>query len=154
MRGTIAKWIVALVAGVALMVALGWRKQPASAPVPPVAFSLPPVRLNFPVGPLPVEDVDVAAMPRVDRGAPRQQVEPVQVQGDGEPAAIAADTPRMQDAKLLQEQEASSERQQEELNQDIERDVKTQEEMQAEPRIQDVPEVPLEAVPLESTQPE
>jgi hypothetical protein len=103
---------------------------------------------------LPVEDVDVGVMQRVDRAEPRQQVEQEQAQRDAPPVAIAADAQRVQDAKLLEEQEAASERQQEELNRDIERDVKTQEEMQAEPRIQGVPEVPVEAVPVESTQPE
>jgi hypothetical protein len=145
---------VALVAGSALIAAKEYRKQPASAPVQPVALSLPQVRLNFPVGPLPVEDVDVGVMQRVDRAEPRQQVEQEQAQRDAPPEAIAADAQRVQDAKLLEEQEAASERQQEELNRDIERDVKTQEEMQAEPRIQGVPEVPVEAVPVESTQPE
>jgi hypothetical protein len=154
MRGAIAKSVVVLVAGLALIAAKEYRKQPASAPVQPVALSLPQVRLNFPVGPLPVEDVDVGAIQRIDRAEPRQQVEQEQTQRDAPPEAIAADAQRVQDAKLLEEQEASSERQQEELNRDIERDVKTQEEMQAEPRIQGVPEVPVEAVPVESTQPE
>ena len=155
MRGAAAKWIVTLGAGAALIAAQEYGKQPASAPVQPVALSLPRVQLDFPVGSLPVEDVDAAAVPRVDRAAPPQQVQPIPVQqpADVQPAAVA-ETQRLQDARLFEEQEAASERQQEELNQDIERDVKTQEEMQAEPRIQGVPEVPLEAVPVESTQPE
>jgi hypothetical protein len=150
MRGTAAKWIVTLGAGAALIVALEYRKQPASAPVQPVAISLPRVQLDFPVGSLPVEEVDAGAVPRVDRGVPPQQVQPIPVEqpADAQPAAVA-ETQRLQDARLFEEQEAASERQQEELNQDIGRDVKTQDEMQAEPRIQGIPEVPVE-----STQPE
>ncbi len=93
-------------------------------------------------------------MARVDRATPQQQVQPIPVQPADAQSAAVAETQRQQDARLFEEQEAASERQQEELNLDIERNLKTQEEMQAEPRIQDVPEVPLEAVPVESTQPE
>src|ERR1700756_4183091 len=137
MRGAAAKWIVTLGAGVALIAAQVYRKPPASAPVQPVALSLPRVQLDFPVGPLPVEEVDAGAEPGVDRAAPQQQVQPIPVEqpADVQPAAVA-ETQRVQDARLFEQQEAASERQQEELNQDIQRDVKTQEEMQAEPRIQ------------------
>jgi hypothetical protein len=155
MRGTVAKWVVAMGAGLALIAAQGCRKRPASAAVQPVALSLPRVQLDFPVGPLPVEDLDSGAVARVDRAAPPQQLQPIPVQqpADAQPAAIA-EMQRLQDARLFEAQETASERQQEELNREIERDVKTQEEMQAEPRIQEVPEVPLEPVPLEFTQPE
>jgi hypothetical protein len=156
MREAVAKWIAALGAGVVVLIAAqGLSKQSASAPVEPVALSLPRVQVHFPVGPLPVEDVDVGAVPRVDRAAPPEQAQPIPAQqpADAQPAMVV-ETQRLQDARLCEEQEAASERQQEELNQDIEQDVKTQEEMQAEPRIQGVPEVPLEAVPAESSQPE
>ncbi|HTC75797.1 MAG TPA: hypothetical protein VK684_09490 [Edaphobacter sp.] len=154
MRGSVAKWIVAMGAGVALIAAQGCRKQPAAASVQPAALSLPRVQLDFPVGPLPVEDVDTGARPRVDHAAPPLQVQPVQVQRADVQNEAVVDGQRVQDTRLLQEQETASERQQEELNRDIERDVKTRDEMQAEPRIQEIPEVPLEAVPLQSTQPE
>jgi hypothetical protein len=154
MRGSVAKWIVAMGAGVALIAGQGCRKQPAAASVQPAALSLPRVQLDFPVGPLPVEDVDTGARPRVDHAAPPLQVQPVQVQRADVQNEAVVDGQRVQDTRLLQEQETASERQQEELNRDIERDVKTRDEMQAEPRIQEVPEVPLEAVPLQSTQPE
>jgi hypothetical protein len=156
MRGAVANWVLATGAGLALIAAQEWRKQPASTPVQPVALSLPGVQLDFPAGPLPVEDVDAGATPRVDRAAPQEQPqpEPVTVQhSDVQPEAVA-EAQRLQDARLFHEQEAASERQQEELNQEIERDVQTQQEMQAEPRIQEAPEMPLEPVPLEFTQPE
>jgi hypothetical protein len=56
---------------------------------------------------------------------------------DAQAAAVAAQ--RQRDAALLQQQQAASQRQQQELNRDIEETVKTQQEVQAEPRIQDTP---------------
>ena len=158
MRGIFAKSVVAMVAGFALMVAQGCRKQAPTA-VQPVVSSVPQVRPNFAVGPLPVEDLDYGAPPRVDRTAFRRpqlvpmQVQPVEVQRPDVQAAAVAEVQRRQDARLLQQQEAASERQQEELDQEIEQNVRAQQEMEAEPRIQDVPELPLPA-PVESTQPE
>jgi hypothetical protein len=157
MRRILAISVVAMGVGFALIVAQGFRKQSAPAPVQPVVRSLPRVQPDFALGPLPVEEVgERVATPRVDRAAlERPQVQPVQVQqhADAQNEAVVA-AQRLEDASLLQEQQAASQRQQEELNQDIERDMKTQEEIQAEPRIQEIPEVPLEPVPLESTQPE
>jgi hypothetical protein len=80
------------------------------------------------------------------------QVQLVQVQHPD--AAAVAEAQRRQDAMLLRQQEAASERQQEELDQDIEQNLKTQEEMEAEPRIQDIPELPLEAPTPESMEPQ
>jgi hypothetical protein len=139
----------------ALLAAQGCRKQAAPAPAT-VVLNLPQVKLNFAVGPLPVEDVDSGAAPRVEGVAQRQQqVQPVQVErGDAQAAAAAAEAQRLEDARLLQRQEAASERQQEELDQEIEQDMRTQEEMEAEPRIQEVPEAPPQPVPFEWTQPE
>ena len=154
MRGAIANWVVAMGAGLALIAAEGCRKQPVSATVQPAALTLPRVKLDFAMGPLPVEEVDSVTARRVEHAAPPQQAEPVLVQRvDVQPEAVA-EAQRLQDARLFEEQEAASERQQQELNQQIDRDVKAQEEMQAEPRIQEVPEMPLEPVPFESTQPE
>jgi hypothetical protein len=141
----IAKCLVAVGAGFALMVAQGCRKQAAPAPAT-VVFNLPQVQLNFASGPLPVEDVDSGAAPRVEGVAQRQQqVQPVQEErADAQAAAAAAEAQRLEDARLLQRQEAASERQQEELDQEIEQDMRAQDEMEAEPRIQEIPEVPLE----------
>ena len=153
MRGAIANWVVAIGAGLALIAAEGCRKQPVSAAVQPAALTLPQVKLDFAVGPLPVEQVDSVTARRVEHAAP-QQAEPVLVQRvDVQPEAIA-EAQRIQDARLFEEQEAASERQQQELDQQIDRDVKAQEQMQSEPRIQEVPEMPLEPVPFEPTQPE
>ena len=98
-------------AGVALIAAQGCRKQPAAASVQPAALSLPRVQLDFPVGPLPVEDVDTGARPRVDHAAPPLQVQPVQVQRADVQNEAVVDGQRVQDTRLLQEQETASERQ-------------------------------------------
>lgn len=154
MRGAIASWAVAMGAGLALIAAEGCRKQPVSAAVQPAALTLPQVKLNFAAGPLPVEEVESVAARRVEPAAPPQQAEPVLMQRvDVQPEAVA-EAQRLQDARLFEEQEVASERQQEELNQEVGRDVKAQEEMQSETRIQEVPEMPLEPVPFESTKPE
>ena len=155
MRQVVGRCVVLVSAGLALMVAQGCKKQAAPAPVQQVVASVPRVRPDFALGPLPVEDIDAGVMPRVDRTAPRPpQVQPVQapVQQADTQAAVA-EGQRLQDAMLLEQQQAASQRQQEELDQEIEQDVRAQQEMEAEPRIQDVPELPLSA-PVESTQPQ
>ena len=156
MRGTVAKWVVAMGAGLALIVAQGCRKQADPVAVQPVVSSSRlQVQPHFPVGPLPVEDVDPVVTAKVDQTPLRRpqvqllQVQPVQVQPD---AAAVEEAQRRQDAMLLQQQEAASERQQEELDQEIEQNLKTQQEMEAEPRIQDVPELPIEPATPESMQ--
>jgi hypothetical protein len=141
-------------AGLALIAAEGCRKHPVSAVVQPAALTLPRVKLDFAIGPLPVEEVDSVTARRVEHASPPQQVQPVPVQrADVQPEAVV-DAQRIQDARLFEDQEAASERQQQELDLQIDRDVKAQEEMQAEPRIQEVPEMPLEPAPFEPTQPE
>jgi type IV secretory pathway VirB10-like protein len=155
MQKAVANWLVAMGVGLALIAAQGCKKRAAPAPVQPVVLGAPRVHLDFPIGPMPVEDdVDSGAMPRMERAAPRKEVQPVQVQRPDEEAAAVAEAKRQQDATLLQQQEAASQRQQQELDQEIEQYSKRQEEMEAEPRIQDIPEVPLQPAPVESTEPQ
>jgi hypothetical protein len=162
MRETFARCAVAMGAGLALIVAQGCKKQAAPVAVQPVVSSSRPLVLpDFSVGHLPVEDVDPGATPKVDRTLLRRpqvqplQVEPVQVEHADAGAAAVAEAQRQQDedARLLQQQEAASEQQQEELDREIEQDQKTQQEMEAEPRIQDIPELPEQA-PMEPIQPQ
>ena len=121
MQGIFARSVVAVGAGLALMVAQGCRRQAAQAPARAMVLRVPRVQLDFPVGPLPVEDVDSGAVPRVERAElRREQVPPVPVQRAGAPNEAIAAAQRLEDARLLQEQQAESQRQQEELNQDIE----------------------------------
>lgn len=145
MRGIfIARCVVVMGTGLTLMVAQGCRKQAAApALAQSEVRSGPRVQPDFAVGPLPVEDVDQGAMPRADRTPRRRQpVQPVQAQNTEAQAAAIAVVQRRQDARLLQQQQAASERQQQELNQEIEEDMRTQQEMEAEPRIQDNPGAP------------
>jgi hypothetical protein len=144
MRETVARCVVAMGAGFALIVAQGCKKQAAPAPMQPVVSSAAQVQPDFAVGPLPVEDVDPVAIPRADRTARRRPyVQPVQAHSADAQATAVAAAQRRQDARLLQQQQAASQRQQQELDQDIEQNLKTQQEMEAEPRIQDIPEAPL-----------
>jgi hypothetical protein len=159
MRETVARCVVAVGAGLALIVAQGCKKQVAPAPVQPVvSSSRPQLQPDFPVGPLPVEDVDPGATPKVDGTAVRRppqaqqvQVQPVQVERVD--AGAVAEAQRRQDERLWKQQEAASERQRQELDQEIQHDVQTQQEMEAEPRIQDIPELP-ELGPMEPVQPQ
>jgi hypothetical protein len=163
MQRTFASSVVPIGAGFALgavfalTVAQVYKKPSAPAPMQPVVRSLPRAQPDFALGPLPVADVDEPVAPRVARVAlPQPQVQPVQVEAphaDVENEAFAA-AQRVEDASLLQQQQAASERQQEELNQQIEQEMQRQQEVQAEPRIQGIPEIPMEQVPLEPTQPE
>jgi hypothetical protein len=157
MRETVAKGVVALGAGLALMLGQGWcQNQAGPAPVQPMVSSSsgPQVQPDSPVGSLAVEGVDPSAGPRVERAARRPyQVPLVQAQSTDAQATAAAVQAR-QDERLLKEQEAASQRQQYELDQEIEQHVMTQQEMEAEPRIQEVPETAPQPAPLEPMQPQ
>jgi len=166
MRDAFARCVVAIGAGfavlVGLMAAQGCKKQAAPVAVQQAVRSVARVQPNFSFGSLPVEDVDTRVTPRVDRGPRRQQqVQSVQVQPVQEgpvpvqsvdAQAAAAEEQRQQDEMLLEQQQAESDRQQEELNRDIEETLRMQEEVQAEPRIQDNPgpvQSPVETSPME-----
>jgi hypothetical protein len=164
MRVTFAKWVVAMGVGLAAMAMTvqGCRKQAAPAPVQPVVRRVPRVQPDFPVGSLPVENIDAGMMPRRDQGARRRQ--PVQASEAGGADRQAADAQatgiaaaeRGQDARLLQQQQAASEAQQKELNQEIEQRTKAQQAVQAEPRIQDtIPgPAPAAVAPAQPVQPQ
>jgi hypothetical protein len=64
-----------------------------------------------------------------------------------DPEALA-EAQRQRDASLLQGQQAASQRQQQELNGVVQRSLKIQQDQQAEPRIQDAPEVPITQQPV------
>jgi hypothetical protein len=145
-------------AGFSLLVAQGCRKQDAAAPVQPVVRTVSQVRPDFALGSLPVEDVDAGVTPTVKRAArPRYQAQPVQpvqpVQVRSTDAQAAAQAQRRRDERLLEQQQAESQRQQEELNRDIEETMKIQQEVQAEPRIQDNPGA-AQAPPMQPSSPE
>jgi hypothetical protein len=137
MRKTVAKCVVAMGAGFALIVGQGCRKQAAPAPVQP-AVRVPRVQPDLRVGSLPVGSLGPYGPPKVDRivhrPAPVQPKEPERV--DTETVAASQ---RRQDASLLLQQQVASQKQQQELNQEIEEEMKRQQEVQEEPRIQNAP---------------
>jgi hypothetical protein len=69
-------------------------------------------------------------------------------------AAEAEERQREQDGRLWQQQEAASQKAQEELNQEVERGQKEQERMENEPRIQDAPGPEQMGLPAGLEQPE
>jgi hypothetical protein len=154
MRKAFAKCAVVLGVGLAALAVQGCKKKAAPAPVQTVVRSVPQVQPDFQVGSLKVEDVDPA--PRVNRAArvlPPVQPEPAQ--STDAPAADLAAAQRVQDARLLEEQRADSQRQQQELDEEIQQIEKTQQDVQDEPRIEDGPSWPGQTTPpLQPTQPQ
>jgi hypothetical protein len=145
MRDVFAKCFVAMGVGLAVMLTQGCKKRAAPATAQPVVLSVPRVQTDFPVGALPFDDADTNVAPRLNRSVRKPQpVQLVQVQGtDDQAAAIAEAAQRQQDAKLLQEQQAASTRQQQELDREVQQNLKMQQEVEEEPRIQEAPEMPL-----------
>ncbi len=150
MRKTIAKCVVAMGAGFALVVGLGCRKQAAPAPVQP-AVRVPRVQPDLRVGSLPVGSLGPYGPPKVDRVVhrPAPPVQPKEPERPNAEAVAAAQ--RRQDASLLLQQQVASQKQQEELNQEIEQEMKRQQELQEEPRIQNAPDSYVPAQPPTST---
>ncbi|HEX4576935.1 MAG TPA: hypothetical protein VH117_06265 [Edaphobacter sp.] len=139
MRGIFAKCFVAMGVGLAAIAVQGCKKKPAPVPVQTVVRSAPRVQPDFPGGYLPVEDVNPAPRPRYRAARPQQVQQPTQLQNTGGQNEAVAAAQKLQDARLLQQQQAASQRQQEELNQEIEEEMKRQQDVQAEPRIQEIP---------------
>jgi hypothetical protein len=141
MLGRLAKGSGLAAVGLALMVGQGCKKKQEPAPVQPVVRTVPRARTpDFPDGPPPeplVVDKPVhhsghrLAAPVVR--TPKPAIDP-----EAEAAAQ-----RQRDAALLQQQQAASQKQQQELNGVVQRSYKIQQEQQAEPRIQEAPEVPI-----------
>jgi hypothetical protein len=127
--------------GLALIAGQGCKKTPGPAAAQPVVHAAPrrapvdfPDEPSEPVSPdQPVHHSARRIAPPPAVYAPRPVVDPA--------AAEAAQ--RQRDATLLQRQEAASQKQQQELNGVVQKSYKLQQEQQAEPRIQDVPEVPI-----------
>jgi hypothetical protein len=142
MRKTLGVWTLAC--GLALMGMSGCKRHATPAPAQPVVRTLPPINaeMNFPVGSVPPakvnQDISVAVRPRPRVIATQSTLVP---QAETQ-AAIATEQER-QDAILLQQQQSASQRQQEELNREIEQNVREQQRIQDEPRIQELPEVPI-----------
>jgi hypothetical protein len=129
--------------GLVLMVGQGCKKKQAPAPVQPVVRVAPrPAPPDFPDDPPEPVNVDQPVHHSARHVAPPPVVAPPRPVVD--PNALA-EAQRQRDATLFQQQQAASQKQQQELNGVVQRSQKLQQEQQAEPRIQDLPEVPITA---------
>ena len=169
MRETFAKCFVLIGVGLAAVGVQGCKNQAALAPVQPVVRTALRVQPDFPVGSLPVEDVITRRATPSRAAGPRTQVQPTPAPAqstDVQAAALAAAQEQQdarllqeqrdarllqeqQDAQLLQAQQTESQRQQEELNQEIEQEMRWRQEVDSEQRIQDNPG---QAAPVQPTQ--
>jgi hypothetical protein len=156
MRGTIAKCIVLVGLGLGVLAVEGCRKQAVPIAAQPVVRSLP-LKLeepDFSGDPLPIESGNSNTASRTGmaaRGRPQvqtAQVEPVQAPDTKLQAALIAAIQREQDAELLQQEQAESQRQQRELDQEVQQNLQLQQEIEAQPWIQEAPgSIPTQAIP-------
>jgi hypothetical protein len=128
--------------GLALMVGQGCKKKPAPAVAQPVVRAAPrPAPVDFPDDPPAPLNVDQPVHHAGHRVAPPPPVMPAP-RPVVDPNSLA-EAQRQRDATLFQQQQAASQRQQQELNGVVQRSQKLQQQQQSEPRIQDLPEVPI-----------
>jgi hypothetical protein len=134
-----------IVLGLSIMLGEGCKRQPPPVvsqptvpPAPRVATPIPP---DFSAEPPP--DTDAGSQTPLRR--PRRRVMPQvnQPQGPTLDQQAIAEAQKRRDAKLLEQQTAASQRQQEELNGVVQKSMKIQQDQQAEPRIQEAPQVPI-----------
>ena len=141
MLGRLAKGLGLAVVGLALMVGQGCKKKQVPAAARPVVRTVPrSATPDFPDSPPQTVVLDQPAHHSVRRTAPAPVVRAPRPVIDQ--AALEA-AQRQKDAVLLQSQQAASQRQQQELNGVVQRSYKFQQQQQAEPRIQEAPEVPI-----------
>jgi hypothetical protein len=127
--------------GLVLMAGQGCKKKQAPAAAQPVVHAAPrPAPVDFPDDPPEPVNLDQPVHHSARRVAPAPVMPAPRPVFDPNAAAEAQ---RQRDASLLQQQQAASQRQQQELNGVVQRSYKLQQEQQAEPRIQDLPEVPI-----------
>jgi hypothetical protein len=141
MLGRLKQGVGLAAVGLVLMVGQGCKKKQAPVVAQPIVRAAPrPAPVDFPDDPpdpvnvaQPVHHSARRVAPPPVVAAPRPVVDP----------NALAEAQRQRDATLLQQQQAASQRQQQELNGVVQRSQRLQQEQQAEPRIQDLPEVPI-----------
>lgn len=143
MRRTGLAWVLGfgltMIAGVS-----GCKRHSAPVPAQPVVRTLPPIktRPDFPMGSVPPARIEEGPSVGARQDLRRTVVPPSGPSAAETQTALAA-AQRRQDAALLQQQQAASRRQQEELDHQIEQSVRAQQQMDAQPRIQEPPEKPM-----------
>ena len=145
MPKTFARLFPAVVVGLVVVGSQGCKRHVAPTPSQPVVRVSPAVNTvpDFDDGPPPVESTGLAVASNRKRSVSRQiEVQPAQVQPE-DTGAISAAEQRMADAKLLQEQQTASQRQQDELNRQVEENIERQRQDDSVPRIQEAPEIPI-----------
>ncbi len=138
-----AKGVLTVGVGFALVLGQGCKRKAVPAPAPTGGVVTHPARRVIPSE---SGDLIVNQDPTPEASQPRHRVRVEMLRPAGptaedaqEAAAQAEERQRQQDARLWQQQEAASQKAQQELNQEVDRSQKEQEQMQAEPRIQDAP---------------
>jgi hypothetical protein len=141
MRRNLAALVLFGLAGIGMS---GCKRHSAPAPTQPVVRTLPPIKTqpDFPMGSVAPPRIEENASTGARKDLHRPEAQPAGVAPAETQAALEA-AQRRQDAVLLQQQQAASRRQQEELDRQVEQNMKAQQQIQAEPRIQEVPEKPI-----------
>jgi hypothetical protein len=138
MHDGLAKFGGVIALGLAALLMQGCKKKAAPVVVQPVVRTAPraaPVLSDFPPDDEDVPDASpVASRPRSHRVVAPPVVPPPVVDTEA-----AEEAQRRRDEALLKQQESASQRQQQELNGVVQQSLKTQQEQQAEPRIQSAP---------------
>jgi hypothetical protein len=142
-RKTWATNVLAVGAGLAVILSVGCKRQPTPAAAQPQVVMRSSAPRTVPdqfTDPFTDED----PMPKTvqPQAHPRRVVLEQVVEPQPDPRQVAAEAEkrqREQDGRLWQQQEAESQKAQEELNVEVERGQKEQDAMQEEPRIQDAP---------------
>jgi len=145
MQIAFARWRLMAVVGLAAVLAAGCKRHVAPVASQPVVRSSPAVNTvpDFDDGPMMVESTGVAVVSNRKRGVSQlADVQPVKVQPE-DTGAISSAEQRRADAKLLHEQQTASQRQQDELNREVEENIERQRQDESVPRIQEVPETPI-----------
>ncbi len=145
MQIAFARWRLMAVVGLAAVLAAGCKRHVSPVASQPVVRSSPAVNTvpDFDDGPPPVGSAGVAVVSNRRQAVSRQtELQTAQVQPEDTEAISSADQRRV-DAKLLQEQQTASQRQQDELNREVEENIERQRQDESVPRIQEVPETPI-----------
>jgi hypothetical protein len=137
MQSVWAKGLLATGLGLAILLPLGCKRKAAPVQSVPVKTTVPQVGLPE-SEPLPIDE----SMPRPSQApqARRHAAPVVQMPSAApQPDPQLAARQRLQDQRLYERQEAASQKAQRELDVEVQQSQKAQDDMQAEPRIQDAP---------------
>jgi hypothetical protein len=145
MRKTWAKDVLAVGVGLAVILGVGCKRQPAPVVQPRAVVKSAVPRAEPELGPYEDDDPMPKGSQPAEAHRHRVVLAPV-VPPEPDPQLVAAEAEarqREQDGRLWQQQAVESQKAQEELDHEVQRAQKEQDEMQEEPRIQDAPTVDM-----------